>query len=287
MTATWCPWAQQDKFQDAGGFYDSPWRGVLHTTEGDTYAAARSAYGAGVAPHFTVSFEGGTFRAWQHISLDRAARALMHPQGTVETNRLRCIQIEIVAHAASSGTLQHQYLDGIGKLMRWIESNTGIPRRAGVQFHGSGEGITLAVTNSPIRLSPGDWSSFSGWCGHQHVPVNDHWDPGAIDINYLLGVEVGVKPMIDPPLDMHQVVSVRGDKYTDRGVYVLQEDGAVFAFDGAVYYKGANGESFFANRKAAALLWPEEAAQIHPEMGNFANYKYVIQDTANELYGRP
>ena len=92
--------------------------------------------------------------------------------------------------------------------------------------------------------------------------------------------------MIDPPLDVHQMVHARRDKYTN-GFYLLQQDGAVFAMEGAVFYGGANGQSWFANRKAAALLWPEEAAQIHPEMGNFAQYKYVIQDTDNELYGRP
>lgn len=287
MSTTICPWAKQDPFKDAGGFLDSGWRGVLHTTEGDTYAAARSAYGAGVAPHFTVSFEGGVFQAWQHISIDRAARALAHPAGTIDTNRLRCIQIEIVGHAASAGTLPKQYLDGIGKLMRWIESNTGIPRSTGVQFHSDKDGIVLARDTSPIRLSAQDWVAYQGWLGHQHVPVNDHWDPGAIDINYLLGVDVGVRPVIDPPIDFHKVVRIRKDKYTD-GVYILQSDGAVFAWEGAVYYGGANGgaSTYFINRQAANLLWPEEAKAIYPDR-NFDQYKYIIQDTANEMYGYP
>lgn len=26
------------------------------------------------------------------------------------------------------------------------------------------------------------WERFNGICGHQHVPGNSHWDPGALDI---------------------------------------------------------------------------------------------------------
>jgi hypothetical protein len=25
------------------------------------------------------------------------------------------------------------------------------------------------------------WQAFKGWCGHQHVPENDHGDPGSMD----------------------------------------------------------------------------------------------------------
>jgi len=286
MSEMWYPLATKDEFKDAGGFIDGfAWRGVLHTTEGDSYAGARSVYArANVAPHFTVSFEGGTFKVWQHIPLNKAARALAHPAGTVETNRARCIQIEIVARAASAGTLQHEYLDGIGRLMRWIEANTGITRTA-LDFKSDKEGIVLARDTSPIRLNVTDWKKFNGWCGHQHVPVNSHWDPGDIDIDYLLKLEVGVRPMIDPPLTV-RMVDARRDKYTN-GFYILQDDGAIFAFEGAVYYGGANGQDFFRNRTAAKLLWPEEATKIWPNPTGWTNYKYLIQATSGELYGLP
>jgi hypothetical protein len=35
-------------------------------------------------------------------------------------------------------------------------------------------------------MKPDEWKMFSGWCGHQHVPNNDHTDPGAIDIDSLM-----------------------------------------------------------------------------------------------------
>ena len=33
-----------------------------------------------------------------------------------------------------------------------------------------------------------EWDQFGGVCGHQHVPENTHWDPGAIDWDTLLPV---------------------------------------------------------------------------------------------------
>jgi hypothetical protein len=32
---------------------------------------------------------------------------------------------------------------------------------------------------SDVRMSNATWNNFTGWCGHEHVPQNDHGDPGA------------------------------------------------------------------------------------------------------------
>ncbi|NIS66407.1 MAG: hypothetical protein GTO05_14860, partial [Gemmatimonadales bacterium] len=32
------------------------------------------------------------------------------------------------------------------------------------------------------RMSDQQWEAFNGICGHEHVPNNTHWDPGAFDI---------------------------------------------------------------------------------------------------------
>lgn len=284
MNQTWYPAAIKDELPNSGNWMiASPWKGVLHTTEGDSYAGARQAYLAGVAPHFTVSFEGGRFKCWQHIPINRAARALQHPAGTVETNRARCVQIEIVAHAARAGTLQREYLDGLGRLMRWVENNTEMPRSA-LKFHGDDEGIVLARDTSPVRLSAHDWLEFTGWCGHQHVPVNSHWDPGLIDIDYLLSVDIGVKPMYDPPLPINLAATKKDP--VNGGVWLADRNGAVFAVEGAQYFGGVNGEDFFRNKEVAQILTAAEAQALHPEV-NWVQYKYVIQSTDGGLYGCP
>lgn len=175
-----CPFASQDRAEadDGGEFVGGPPRAVLHTTEGSTWGGARSAYVKSNSwPHFTVTFEHGMFEAFQHLPIDVAARSLKHPPGTVQTNRQHAIQIEIVGRAANSTRFPREYLDGVARLMRWIEANAGVRRSANVTFRPIGE---------QVRMGDDEWLGYGGWCGHQHVPHNDHEDPGAIDIQYLL-----------------------------------------------------------------------------------------------------
>lgn len=180
------PSATQDRSEanDAGEFVGGPPRGVLHTTEGTTFGGARSAFLANNDwPHFTVTFEHGVFEVFQHLPIDVAARSLRHPPGTVETNRQHAIQVEIVGSADNSPRFPKEYLDGIAGLMRWIEANANIKCATGVEFRAPGQ--------AP-RLSDDEWLSYSGWCGHEHVPHNDHEDPGAIDIQHLLNLDTSV-----------------------------------------------------------------------------------------------
>lgn len=233
MAELWYPAAIKDELPNSGSFYSMyPWRGLLHTTEGSSYAGARSVYVRNrSAPHFTCSFEQGRFSVRQHIPLNRAARALQNLGGGVETNRIRCIQIEIVGFAAQSGAFSHPYLDGIGNLMRWIERNTTIQRTAPI-FYGTDAGFILASKSARQRMSFAEWNAFNGWCGHQHCPENDHWDPGKIDINYLLSVG---GPTPTPPSGGN-IVAVNSppvkkvDDPQGRGYWIITNDGGVFTF---------------------------------------------------------
>jgi hypothetical protein len=176
-----CPFAKKDTrdSNDAGDFTGGLPRGVLHTTEGPTFAGARQAFVNNNSwPHFTVTFEKDFFEAFQHLPIDVASRTLKHPSGTVETNRQSAIQIEIVGGAKNAPNFSQEYLKGIAKLMRWIEANAGVKRQTSVQF--------LAPPANDVRLSDKKWLNYEGWLGHQHVPHNDHSDPGKIDINTLL-----------------------------------------------------------------------------------------------------
>ncbi len=176
----WCPLAVRDDAgaHDAGAFVAGPPRGVLHTTEGSSFAGARSAYATNDSwPHFTVSFEGGVFTAHQHLSVSVAARSLEHRPGTVETNKHSAIQIEIVGMAAGAPNFPASYLDGLACIMRWIETNAGVARSCAVNFVAPG---------AETRMTDAQWPAYAGWCGHQHVPHNAHEDPGAIDIAHLL-----------------------------------------------------------------------------------------------------
>jgi hypothetical protein len=258
---SWCPWATRDVvFPDAGSYVGGPFRGVLHTTEGSNYAGARGAYVATHnGPHFTVAADG----VWQHVALDRAATALAHPAGTVATNRLSAVQIEIVGFASHPEQLP---LAQVKRLMVWIEQQTGIAAVAPKFLP-----YPQSAGASTVRFGSAMWARFGGWCGHQHVPSNDHGDPGAIDTTFLL--QRGVSPMFSPPLSV--AAWRRFDFDGHNGLIAVGPDGAIFCEDGAMFHGGANGQPYFAGRGAAHLDVPN---------ANEAGKHYVIVDTAGERY---
>jgi len=182
-----------DREPDADGFMDGVERVVLadagehvtgrpklcwHSTEGSSIDGAIAAYRAGgSAPHFTI--DPGRDRIVQHISVHKAARALKHPNGTVETNRAHTVQVEIVGFAKDMGRLSGAELASLARLARWIERHADVPSRSTVEFVPFPGGV-------PKRLQGQGWLDYSGHCGHMHVPGNDHEDPGALPIKKIL-----------------------------------------------------------------------------------------------------
>lgn len=192
-----CPFADQryryDSRYPSSGYSGGPSKGVLHTTEG-SLAGALQAYGSGAkAPHFTVDPVVAAQRVdiFQHFDTGRPSRALANAAGGVQTNGDGAVQIELVGTCYDGGPgmvwprAPRWALDGLARLMRWIEADRGIPRVAASIWlpYPSSYGSTSA------RMSQQQWDGFAGWCGHQHVPENTHGDPGQLDMAYLLGSE--------------------------------------------------------------------------------------------------
>lgn len=191
MSDLWHPNAiQVPAPADKWGTYrgDTPYRGVLHTTETDTYTPSTSSYyGHQSWPHATIGHnkQTGVPTIWQHIPINRAARALKNPAGGVETNAAHAVQSEIVWRASKSPQMPDDLLAVLRSWMRWCELSVHIKPQA-PPFYGADAGFTLATPTARQRMTPAAWNAFNGWCGHQHVPENDHWDPGAIPIDRLL-----------------------------------------------------------------------------------------------------
>lgn len=171
----------------SGGSYLTgvPMRGILHTTQSKDYFPSQTSYfGHRNPPHFTIIQKAGKVRIYQHYSINVAARALANPvkaHDDVQTNRMGAIQIEICWYSEQIASLPAPLKEGLKSLMRWIEAEAEIKRAAPVFFgdEAYGEG-------GVARMSTQKWRAFNGWCGHQHVPENKHWDPGRIDIDSLL-----------------------------------------------------------------------------------------------------
>lgn len=171
--AVWHPDAKRVPYTDAGPYIKCPPKIVWHTTE----TRGLPIY-SGSAPHFTFNPKTGSL--WQHIPLNRSAKSLEHPAGTVETNHANCIQVELLGYAKDTPNWPAEDYARIAKLARWIEVNHGVPSRCGVTF-----------TNGTPHLSPTAWLNYTGHCGHQHVPSNHHWDPGMFKIELVLASESG------------------------------------------------------------------------------------------------
>jgi hypothetical protein len=168
----WHPAAIRVPHSDAGAFVSGiPAKLVWHTTEGSSLP-----HYAGGQPHFT--FHPQTGALYQHIPINRAAKTLKHPAGTVETNRANAIQVELIGFASQTHLWTDAAYKRIAQLARWIEANAGVESQCSVKFGGGSTVFT--------RLLPGAWLQYSGHIGHQHVPHNDHWDPGRFRIELVL-----------------------------------------------------------------------------------------------------
>lgn len=174
---------------------DAPSRLVLHTTETDRLPSYRN---GGSAPHFTIGVghpgslrhePPGAVRVWQHVPLDRTARALRHDGP--ETNHMgaHCIQIEIVTYVGdqrphgivgNKGKFPTPLTEALAGLVREILD--AVPDIDIDQFPALWSSSNAASASAPQRMSAAEWERFNGICGHQHVPGNTHWDPGAFDI---------------------------------------------------------------------------------------------------------
>ena len=168
---------------------------VLHRTEGGSIEGAVQAYrGHNSWPHCTV--DPVKRRRAQHVPLSRPARALRNTSRQGETNRdRRVFQVEIVGWSAQSPAMTTDQLDWLGtEVIGPLARATGTPLVTTVVFHGPDAGWTLAVESARQRLDPPAYDSYRGILGHQHVPENTHWDPGALNVGRIITAAGGNHP---------------------------------------------------------------------------------------------
>lgn len=157
---------------------------VKHTTESrrGTYRAVRNLWrgpanwGKGL-PHFLMDGP----RIVQLLPLTVGAYTLVNDPGGADTNRSGpAIQLERCGFAADP--MPDDEYDALGKLLAdLVDAGHALDLAQHPRFYGANEGIVLARKDSPIRMSAREYEAFNGFCGHQHVPENDHWDPGKLD----------------------------------------------------------------------------------------------------------
>ncbi len=236
-----------------GSFVDGPYRIVLHTTEGSSIdAAIRSYQGRYTCPHLTVDPVSG--RKAQHLPLDVAAYALMNQPGGVETNREDAIQVEIVGFAAESPDWADEVLTFLAGVILDILTQVPVPLVA-PEFVGPEAG-TIASASAPQRMTFDQWDNFAGICGHQHVPENDHWDPGHLNIARVFDICNGEE--LDPM--SAATIEAKVDALTAAVATVQAQVTAVSKTDGAgrtpvLFVKELKSATRDANGNVTATEW--------------------------------
>jgi hypothetical protein len=105
--------------------------------------------------------------------------------GGVQTNRQGdfCVNAVVIDYAKNSAFWSDELLRELRTFMLWCENSLGVPMKVSPK---SGGGSKCYGYTSPCRMTKSEWLGFSGWCGHQNVPENTHWDPGHVNWDYLM-----------------------------------------------------------------------------------------------------
>lgn len=222
---TWHPRAIDASANRSGGsFIGVAPKIVLHTVEGSgRYSYNPSSYyGHSSWPHCTIDGVG----IHQHLPIDQYAFALYNASGGAETNRANAIQCEVLWYAGRIDELPDDIMGHLADWVGWVLVQTGAPLIF-AEFRGDGS----YGENAPQRFGGQEWLDFTGICGHQHVPENDHWDPGDFPVDRLRRAIVGFDPPTPEPVpqeeddDTMRLIAVDND----RGIFLV---GATFQASG-------------------------------------------------------
>lgn len=174
--------------------------GVIHTTEGTTLPDYD---GGASAPNLTAvpDMLNKQLRWYQHYDIDESSRALVNKPGGVETNTANAVQVELVGTCDSRKAVSWNGLRAgvdyiywpaapdwalrdLGHFVGWCRDNHGIRAESTVEW-------IPYPSSRDVRLTGAQWNAYYGWLGHQHVPENDHGDPGNIDFDRVIAYATG------------------------------------------------------------------------------------------------
>jgi len=218
---------------------------VLHTTEG------LRTFDYPWPPHFTLGlvgdphslqpglhwFPGGSRRLalgdvlkLQHCDLALSSYALLHRDIDPDTNHRgsHCVQVEIISTAAAPPHWSQAMYDLVGG---WLaDVVTGLPDLLPVLDNYPDPAMWSERGSwgfdAPQRMTWAEWENgINGrpgvpfLCAHQHVPGNDHWDTGALDVVRLV---MAAKAFLNPSVPdeseptFRQVVRARLRRLEER-----------------------------------------------------------------------
>lgn len=229
---------------------------VLHTTEGMGWPGYE---GGGTAPHDTIrAVPGVGIVVRRHIDYAHFARALANTSEPGETNRRGVIQTELVGTCDPKrrGDPAWYYwpdaddvvLRALADYYRPTYARYGIPGRAPTFL-----AYPESYGPTRVRMTPQQFARFEGVCGHQHVPENDHGDPGLFPIGRYLAFAFPAAPSVPEEDDMKITDKVPLTPWVKR---LMGTELDAISVGGLLQYAAA--AVFVARRTATA----EQAAEI-------------------------
>lgn len=175
-----------------GATFDGIEKLVIHTTEGSGWPGYS---GGKSAPNLTALPDMGARRlVWRHhFPVNMSSRALVNKAGGAQTNTDRAVQVELIGTCERGGPgmfwpeAPDWALAEVAELVAWLHVEWGLALAVAplwLSYPGS-YGSTRA------RMSGATWDAFRGVCGHQHVPENDHGDPGLLNATRIIDLAGG------------------------------------------------------------------------------------------------
>jgi hypothetical protein len=192
---------------------------VLHATESDPgtcNAVALYLVRMGYESHEV--FDPSCGDLVQLLPPTAPGQALVNLPGGVETNRRGGVyQIEIVGRAVDVPTYSDAWYRCLYERLELVCDMTQTPLVFPLPF----EPYPKSYGRNLVRMTYDEWNRFEGICGHQHVPENDHGDPGALDVARLHG---------DDDMTPEQFAAMIGTSASVRsgvvGIDLKKEDGS-------------------------------------------------------------
>jgi hypothetical protein len=236
---------------------------VLHTTESDPGTAdAVAAYLRREKKSSNEVYDPSRDYTVSLIRAGQASMALRNESGGVETNRRDTdgiagpdvYQIEIVGRAAQVPGYSEQWFRNLARHVVDVCRLTGTPVAFPCSFVPYPQSYGKRAAQ---RLSHAAWNAVNGVVGHQHVPENDHGDPG--DLSRMVAIikteeEEMSQALVQPP-DNHPLA---GAYFISDGTHASWiPDGDTYAllrFLGA--RADANGQPFKLTGPQFDLLYP-------------------------------
>lgn len=201
---------------------------VLHFTQGTSIGGAVTAMRQARSECHEV-FDPATGASLALTPWTAPARSLRHPAGTPDTNNRgwagtsvygRCYQVEIVGYSERAGDYSDNWYAQLERYLRDRCATLGVPYLFPCPFVGRAAYGAKAAQ----RLTWSAWAEVAGIVGHQHVPGNDHWDPGALDTARLTK-ETPTVPTNPPTATEAALIEQWQQMLLDNGAPIGNRDG--------------------------------------------------------------